>query len=105
MESAMRKIVIFGFSFVLAACAAPRVDVVKPADETLDCKGLEEEIAQARKAEREAGDAKIKSALGFGLIGYLASKDEADKAAEAARVRQGRLEALSRDRGCQASGG
>lgn len=101
----MRKLTILAFPMLLAACAAPRVDVVKPADETLDCKGLEEEIARAREAEREAGDAKIKSALGFGLIGYLASKDEADKAAEAARVRQERLAALARARGCAEGGG
>lgn len=100
----MRKFLVLVFPLLLSACAAPRVDVAKPSDEELSCGELAAERSRAAEAAAEAKNAKVKSALAFGLIGYLAAKDEANEAEAAAKSRIERLDRIAAARGCPGSG-
>ena len=101
-----QRIVFFIAIAFWAGCASPHVvDEKKLSDKDLSCNSLIQEIAEAKRFEKEARDEKgvtgtnVVAAVFFwpAIVGTYSN---ANDAIEAAKERQHHLEALYKEKGC-----
>ena len=106
-EKTMKKLAIFFVTIgFLSGCATPHVvDEKKMSDKDLSCDSLVQEIAEAKRFEKEARDEKgvtgtnVVAAVFFwpAIVGTYSN---ANDAIEAAKERQHHLEALHKEKEC-----
>ena len=100
-------ILIFGSISLLYSCGKPTVvNVVQPGDKDLDCKQLEEELAESQKIKRDAEYAKTGTGGNVARMmifwpAWAQTLSNADKAITAANDRNFHLVKIMRKKNCK----
>ena len=103
--------IVWALALSLAACASQQASQPTPvAEESFTCAQLKTALAEARSAQANADAKKGNSAAGYiagilipGAVGNMAAANQMslDTAAENAKARVDKLEAISRQKNCR----